>query len=214
MKRITLLILATAISFSLFSQEEDFSKHSFSWSAGLSLPLGSFKDDATKTGFGWNLNYNYRFHKYWAASFEFGQAFNGIDENEMGVTSAGAWSPSFLMSGFVLKLPSDKFTLNFRLMGGLMFVTTPEIFAYYTDGDYFLINETFTTAVPLKIGAGFEYSFNEKSALCVNVDFMFSNIEYNTTVEYLLFGDYYISNENIEVNYSVLSFSVGYVRYF
>lgn len=204
--RIIITCAAVLIAASAFGQEK--ARNFIGFTAGASIPTGDFAKSETgefgnwnntagfaKTGFSVGLEGAYYFlpkiglggtlyysdHGGFSSSdaAKLGASYTdafGVDEST--VSTTGRYRSLNVMIGPYFSFPMNKFTIDLRLMGGLLkSFSTPEMTVQLEDNtdSKFTQKSSTASAFGWQVGGGFRYSLTDRLGLTLRVDYFASD---------------------------------------
>ena len=201
MRKVPLILVATAFTLNVFSQEY---KNRINLSFGPSFAIGLFGDksidneDAGYAGTGADiyLFYEHKFSKNYGIGIKWFGNSNKYDtdryiENLNYITGdhwtaeEAFWGTGGLFAGATANVPtSDKLIVNFKLLVGYAVSTSPLLKVTDLDRtDTWLQMESVTEgSIGFDFGAGIIYLFKPKWSVDINFDFIGSKFEYGNIV--------------------------------
>ncbi len=232
---ITILFLATSFTAS-FAQLSDEKRHYVSINAGVSNPLGDYSstsetnDNAqyAATGIAANFEGAFYFTNMLGVGASIGNFRNTLNQREIkkqldndlqnsSFTSYdlkyGSWVNTYALVGPYLAIPFNKITLDFKVLGGFMSSTSPQldIKLYEPGNPTYNISQNSSTAAAFayNIGAGMRFNFNSRWALKANVDYISANQSMEVTTTTIYNSNYTKETETQNVNVTSLNGTIG-----
>ena len=213
MKKVFVLVAALLVCFVVTAQEKKTPKDlksAFSFNIGPSLPIGDFESTNesnvnagfAKTGFNFNVNYEYKFTTNVGLGANFLYGFHNIHDELLHNIAQNSSADHYQYAGiFVGPMLSGRITprtnANFRLMGGVARSNSPE---FVLDGATF-INGDWASAFAWKMDGDVRFQVNKNAFFMLNVGYMQTRPDFKI--------DNFGTIENAEIHISVINLNAG-----
>jgi Outer membrane protein beta-barrel domain len=216
MKKIIVCVAALLIGFVVTAQDKkaDIEKKSaLSFNIGPAMPIGDFESTNednenagfAKTGFHFNLNYDYKFVKNAGVAFNFLYGYHNLHKELLNELLPGTDMNHYQYVGFLVGPMfrgelSPKTDINFRLMGGVGRSNSPE-FAYQGET---LMKEDWASAFAIKFDADVRFNMKKNVFFLVNLGYTQMRPEFEIKELSGWFGD-----NKFEMHISALNVNAG-----
>ncbi|HET9744588.1 MAG TPA: hypothetical protein VFP97_02680 [Chitinophagaceae bacterium] len=213
MKKVLVLVAALLVCFVVTAQDKRASidqKSAFSINIGPSLPVGDFESTNednpnagfAKTGFNFNLNYDYKFIPNVGLGANVFYGFHNIQDELLHNIATNSSADHYQYVGVLIGpmfsgVITPKTNINFRLMGGVARSNSPEFVlngATFVEGDW-------ASAFAWKLDGDVRFSFSKNAFFMLNVGYLQTRPDFK--VNFL--GEI----ENAEIHVSVINLNAG-----
>lgn len=213
MKKIFVLVAALTVCLGVTAQDKRASidqKSSFSFNIGPSLPIGDFESTNednenagfAKTGFNFNLNYDYKFIPNVGIAANVFYGFHNIHDELLHNIAQNSSADHYQYAGVLIGpmfsgVITPKTNINFRLMGGIARSNSPEFIldgATFVEGDW-------ATAFAWKLDGDVRFSFSKNGFVMFNVGYLQTRPDFKIN----FFGEI----ENAEIHVSAINLNAG-----
>ena len=190
----TLLFLLT-FSFIALSAKTD-KKGFIGGAIGFAIPASHFSESGEEeagyatSGFNLNLNFGYKFTDNFGVAILISGNGNPMDEDEVlkdagilnsGVLDSDPWLNYFFMVGPLLSIPKEKVDFDFKGYLGGCSTISPE-FTLSTLGQSITQESSIGTSLSWGLGYAMRFRLSEVVGISVNLDYLHSNPEFETTI--------------------------------
>lgn len=232
LKKLSLILISLSLSLNVFSQEK---KNQINFSIGPSFGVGDFGDnhnsnkDAGFAGAGANLYlyYSHQFIKKVGLGIKWFGNSNKYDTDPaikelnsstgtLWTTSDSYWSTGGFLIGITFQiLASERIIVDFRVLGGYVYSTSPECkFSVQNQPNIWVKMVSASTGVDgYDIGAGFTYLFHPRWGLNINLDYMLAVFRYDKVFVTSYDGTTHHVN-NVKQPFEILNLTIGISFYF
>ena len=196
MKKILLSAIALFICGSSFAQIIGQKRHYLGFNVGAALPTGNFastdfnndKAGLAKTGLNVNLEgagYIIPFVGIAGSLGAFTNSINADNYNTVtGKATVNKWQNGYVMAGPIVTLPIGKFSIDGKVLFGVVGTKTPNIKIDYANGSSTLYDEKFMVNFGYSVGGSIRYNLLSRLALKLNCDYISSNQSVTTNAKY------------------------------
>jgi len=202
-------------------------KNEISLSIGFSAPIGNYASNtgATAGGAGAGANlylyYGLRLHKNIGLAFKWYGNSNTFDTkpivNELQSTTGFQWdaedvfwSGGGILGGVTFHVPTnDKFFIDFKLLGGYSWLSSPELIYNLTGtAEWVKTASASSSTIGYNLGTGFSYYFVPRINLKVGVDYIGGTYYYDRFITTNSIGDSFTSQGSY-YDFGVLTGTLG-----
>jgi len=184
-------------------------------SAGPSFPLGNFssttfdinsntppKNGFAKTGFNLDLQGGYHFVKNFGVTGSVFYNLYSYDEqrlkDQLGIPAEANmrvdhWKYYGIVAGPMLTATiTPKTSIDFNVMTGVISANSPKAIVS-DDGTGDIVNEDWSTAVPIRVGSGMRFQFGENGYFGIGMNYFFAEPRFKT----LFLGETYEAHQQL-----------------
>lgn len=207
------------ISYGLAEPMGSFANATGSGYGGYALPGSSFGLSLgipiAHSNFGVALMYNYSFNTYDINSYVNNVQVSDQNNSYVALQNDG-YSESFIMGGLYATIPIQRFSFDFRFMGGLAVCNLPEsdygayaTSAFATNNFEWDTYSSTSSAFALDLGGGIRYRF-WRTSIMAGIDYITTDPIANTTQQYTdQFGNVTYTHIGNTVPISLMDFTIG-----